>query len=234
VSTADRDVDDRYPALRDRYAANNAKANGYRFQLYFKREQAMVLSLLDTQASDIVDIGCGSGLMLLPLVEQGKRVIGVDFNDAACRAAYGQGLVAVRADAYHLPFSDGFADVAVNCQFLNQQSPQAAIDLVAEVQRVLRPGGMAVLVWRNGSALIHRVAHRFYRWLDKLTSRPEFPLVLHSLDQVCRAVLAADLTIERRALVFPLLGWASTKSDDGLARIIGASCLLVVRKPLET
>ena len=64
---ADRETDALYAGMRRRFGARRAEANGYRYAGYFHREQALLLSLLDADAAVVLDVACGSGLMLEPL-----------------------------------------------------------------------------------------------------------------------------------------------------------------------
>lgn len=227
----DKGTDALYAGMRGRYARAAARANGYRYEGYFRREQALLLSLLDRDAALTVDVACGSGLMLLPLVGAGRLVCGVDFNVDACRSAHANGFPVIRGDAYALPFADGTVDQVVNCQFFNQQSAVGMRGFVAEAGRVLAPGGRVVLVWRNAGALIHRVAHGLLSALDRLRGLPAFPQVAHPLAEVEAALAAAGLVVERREVSCPPLGWRSAAVHGLAARVIGASCVVVARKP---
>lgn len=228
---ADRDTDALYAGMRRRFGTRRAAANGYRYEGYFRREQALLLSLLDADAAIVLDVACGSGLMLEPLRDGTRLVLGLDFNADACAAARANGAPVVRGDAFALPFADGSVDQIVNCQFFNQQ-PRAGVQrFVAEVARVLRPGGAAVLVWRNAESGIHRIAHALLTALDRVRGLPEFPQESHPLADVAQVVAQAGLVAEHREVSCPPLGWRSVAIDGVLARLIGASCVLVVRKP---
>lgn len=228
---ADRDVDDLYASLRGRYGGRNSRANGYIYDGYFRSEQRTLFALLNSEARVLVDVACGSGLMVQPLVDRREQVIGVDFNAGACRAAQANGLTVVRGDAFRLPLGDAVVDEIVTCQFFNQQTPAAVRQFIAESARVLRGGGRLIMVWRNGSALVHRLALACFKWIDRARGLPSFPYEIHSLESVAAYAVAAGLTVDRQAVSFPPLGWCSDEVASRRAKWIGASNICVLSKP---
>lgn len=100
----------------------------------------------------IVDVGCGNGLYLAALAGAGHAgaVHGFDLSAGMLHAAGGwkadAGLAV--ADAQHLPIATGAADVAFANHMLYHVPDQAAA--VAELRRVLRPGGVALLATNSG------------------------------------------------------------------------------------
>lgn len=227
----DRDTDRLYADMRGRHGARSACANGYRSERWFRGEQALVLELLGSRSTVVVDVGCGSGLMLEPLLGHDAFVLGVDFNADACRAARGNGLSVVRGDAFSLPLADASVDEMVSCQFFNQQRPEAVEAFVGEVARVLRPGGRAVLVWRNARALVHRVAHALLSLIDRAKGRPAFPQYRHDVSDLRRYAQTAGLAVERELVALAPAGWRSNRVDGPAARAVGASNVVVLVRP---
>ncbi|MCU0259898.1 MAG: class I SAM-dependent methyltransferase [Ilumatobacteraceae bacterium] len=89
----------------------------------------------------VLDIGCGEGQISRLLAAQGSTVVGVDPTRAqlVAAAARGGGPRYVRAGAAALPVADDSFDAAVACLvFEHIDDVDGAI---AEVARVLRPGG---------------------------------------------------------------------------------------------
>ena len=117
---ADQHTDKMYDALRSQWG-KHARANGYQLNSFFLSEQAIVLSALQEKQFPIVDLACGSGLMVLPIATDQNQIFGLDFNADACSGARTLGLNVVRGDVFHLPFADDSVGQLVNCQFLNQQ-----------------------------------------------------------------------------------------------------------------
>ena len=95
----------------------------------------------------IVDLGCGPGYYTRALRDRGATVIPVDrdANEMAISGAPPEG--AVLADAGHLPLDDESVDGAL-CSNLLEHTPDAT-PVIAEIERVLRPGGWCYLSWTN-------------------------------------------------------------------------------------
>lgn len=89
----------------------------------------------------LIEIGCGRGGGLAYLQRRfAGTVVGIDVIGAAVRYARARGLDARRASATALPFPDASFDVAVAVEILFRFGD--ADDCMAELRRVLKPGGM--------------------------------------------------------------------------------------------
>jgi SAM-dependent methyltransferase len=101
-----------------------------------------------TGAETIVDVGCGNGVYLAELRRRGHAgpVLGLDRSAGMARHSHSQAATAV-ADAQALPLRDDSADVVL-CLHMLYHVPDLG-RAVAELRRVLRPGGTA-MVTTNG------------------------------------------------------------------------------------
>jgi SAM-dependent methyltransferase len=91
----------------------------------------------------VADLGCGTGFHLPLLASRGALVVGVEPHAPLVAAAARRG-AAVRASAAALPFADASLDVAHArwAYFFGAGSEPG----LAELARVLRPGGVAALI----------------------------------------------------------------------------------------
>ena len=107
----------------------------------------------------VLDLGCRSGALTRHLLE-GNEVVGLDVDAAALAKAAALGIQTVVADVEEpLPFPDASFDAVVAGELLEHlRFPDA---LVAEVRRLLRPGGVFVGSVPNAFRLQSRL--RFLR-----------------------------------------------------------------------
>jgi SAM-dependent methyltransferase len=94
----------------------------------------------------LVDLGCGSGYWLTGYAAEAAAVIGVEPDPALVplAAARDPRVRVLPGSAEHLPLGDASADV-VHARFAYFWAPHCAAGL-AEVRRVLKPGGALVVV----------------------------------------------------------------------------------------
>jgi ubiquinone/menaquinone biosynthesis C-methylase UbiE len=89
----------------------------------------------------VIDIGVGTGLTTAPIEAAGHKVIGTDVSGGMLEIARHRSpeAVLVRADAVRIPIRDMSVDRAVALQVF--QLIHEPIFLLADIRRILRPGG---------------------------------------------------------------------------------------------
>jgi SAM-dependent methyltransferase len=107
----------------------------------------------------VLDLGCRSGALTRHFLD-GNEVVGLDVDAAALAKAEAIGITPVQADVEErLPFEDASFDAVVAGELLEHlRFPDA---LVAEIHRILRPGGVLVGSVPNAFRMQSRV--RFLR-----------------------------------------------------------------------
>lgn len=107
-----------------------------------------VLRRLKQKNARVLDIGCGRGLLLRAFQQNGCAVTGTEFSDSACRFAREVLKLPVRVGVLEqLKFPDRSFDVVVMWHVLEHLSdPRPTL---AEVSRILRPGGLFLVAVPN-------------------------------------------------------------------------------------
>ena len=229
----------RYDALRQRFGENSARASDYLSERWFLRERAVVLQAVGGGSGTVLDIGCGSGLVTLPLAQAGRRVIGVDLNRAACRQAGRNGLHAICGDASDLPLADAAVDAAVMVEMAQQCSAEVVERVLRETARVLRPDGRLVMVWSNRSAWVHRAAGAGLRLLARFRSSvrldPAHHIhhIYHAPPRMRAAADRAGLALVEWFSIFPPWRMRLRGVDGPLVALIGSSFVAIFRKRSE-
>ncbi len=96
---------------------------------------------VSSRATLVLDIACGSGAMSRELTRPDRVVIGVDLAEQELAKAAGRSAGPwVRADARVLPFADESVDAVTSTLGLAVIHPTS--ELLSEVARVLKPGGV--------------------------------------------------------------------------------------------
>jgi SAM-dependent methyltransferase len=115
-----------------------------------------VLSAHPWMGTRVLEVGCGQGVVLNHLAGSGADTFGVDMSSVsiartrAGAAELGHRVALSLSDAENLPFPSGAFDAVVSLGVLHHtpDTPKA----VREVHRVLRPGGVAiVMLYRTGN-----------------------------------------------------------------------------------
>jgi SAM-dependent methyltransferase len=125
------------------------------------------------EGGELLDVPCGFGRHAIPLAAAGYRVVGVDraqplLDEARRRAGNARGLKLVRADYRELPFADASFDAAINLfSSLGYLGDDEDTRALAEIGRVLRPGGRLVIETMHRDLLVSGFRERDWELLGE-------------------------------------------------------------------
>ena len=97
--------------------------------------------------ADVLEVGCGTGLVLARIRRFAKSARGVDLSPGMLEKARARGLDVVEASATALPFADESFDVA--CSFKVLAHIEDIERALAEMTRVVRPRGVVLAEFYN-------------------------------------------------------------------------------------
>lgn len=151
-----------------------ATARAERHHFWFRGFRRFVGVMLSRAAGSrrdltVLDCGCGTGTNLWHLASWG-RAFGVELEPTGLRFARASGLTRVaRGTVARLPVADGTIDLVTSFDVLTCLEAAAERAAVAEMLRVLRPGGHAVInvaaveFLKGNHSLLAEEKRRYYR-----------------------------------------------------------------------
>lgn len=152
----------------DRWAATYERDRRSRFNA---RPQQDALAVLALQPNDrFLDVGCGTGAAVRAAATVVEHAVGVDIAPkmilrAKELAAGLPGAEFTIGDSEQLPFpAEAFTALLCTASFHHYPEPERAL---AEMARVLAPGGRLVIADGTGDLRIARIADRVMRWVDR-------------------------------------------------------------------
>ena len=120
------------------------------------RDRAMLQDFAGATFDPIVDLGCGPGQVGHFVRRHGRAVLGVDVSAEMARLASGRLDAALVSDIRHLPFPEGSLGGVVAFYSLIHLRRMELDGALAEIHRVLRPGGRLLFSAHEGDGIIEQ------------------------------------------------------------------------------
>ena len=114
-------------------------------------EAEVALVAPQVRGRSVLEVGCGTGLILERLSHLAERAVGVDLSPGMLEHARARGLEVHEASATKLPFPDASFDVA--CSFKVLAHVREIEAAMMEMARVVKPGGRVVVEFYNAYSL---------------------------------------------------------------------------------
>ena len=155
-----------------------------------QREMALrALEILEIQPPALfLDVGCGTGLSMQVLNEQGFEGVGIDIAEPMLAIARQKGLKVKKADfTIEIPFDSNHFDFVVSISTLqwifHGFKPEVILEkckrTAAEIHRVLKPGGRAIIQFYPKNEEQLRLAGKIFRKIKfqvmQIIDEPDIP-----------------------------------------------------------
>lgn len=133
-----------------------------------EKRRFFTMFLSDLPPGKVLDVGCGDGRFLFRMHQAGWSAAGLDFDLNAIDAAqskYGKyGFELKNCDLFSARFPDNTFD-AVTMNHVIEHVPEP-VELLAEVKRILKPGGRLVSITPNAQSWAHSIFADCWRGLE--------------------------------------------------------------------
>jgi SAM-dependent methyltransferase len=195
------------------------------------------------RAARVLEVGCGTGLLLARLSEVAREAVGVDISEGMANKARARGLDVRIGDVGALPFDDDAFDLT--CSFKVLAHVEDVQTAIRECVRVTRPGGHLLLELYNPWSLRY-VAKRaagpqkisesltevdvFTRWDSPRALRSLIPANTELVDVHGLRVLTPFAAMHRAPLVGPSLRTAERIASRSPLRCFGGFLVMVLHK----
>lgn len=182
------------------------------------------------RGADVLEAGCGTGLLLERIARFAARARGVDLSGGMLAHARERGLDVVQASITALPYADESFDLVCSFKVLAHVSDIRAA--LAEMARVTRPGGVVLAEFYNALSL---------RYLIKRLKRPTAISERHDDEAVytrydtpgrVRSYLPPDLVWETARGVRIATPAASLHRVPGVGRLLARTEAVLADAPV--
>ena len=156
---------------------------------------------------DVLDVGCGTGTGMVPYVEAGCTVVGVDVSEAMlarARERHGATVDLHLTDGDTLPFEDGRFDLVTMSMVLHEIPAAERADVLREMTRVTAPGGRLLITeFRFGTLRgVKGRALRILSWvIERISGHYNGYRTFRASDGVPGVATDAGLAIETEKVV---------------------------------
>jgi len=196
------------------------------------------------EGARVLEAGCGTGLLLDQVARFASSAVGIDLSPGMLQKAHERGLSVANASITSLPFAANSFDVAYSFKVLAHI--EAIKEALAEMARVVRPGGYVLAEFYNTRSLRYLVKRLkpatpisdrttdeavFTRYDSLEDVRSYLPPGLDLVDLRGVRIFTPISHVHRLPFVGPLLGSLETHAaDHPLLRGFGGFLIVVLRK----
>lgn len=133
----------------DEFSKNYDKPRAHGYHAYLDEAEYECIKDL-AMGKDVLEVGCGTGLIMEKLGKDAASVTGIDISPGMLEHAKKRGLNVMVADATAIPFADNSFDLV--CSFKVLAHIPMIRRAIAQMVRVTRPGGMIAAEFYNANS----------------------------------------------------------------------------------
>ncbi|SHO43073.1 class I SAM-dependent methyltransferase [Anaerocolumna xylanovorans] len=150
------------------------------------------------ECASILDVGCGTGNVLIELANGSRKLYGVDLSENMVNIAKERlkdSAVIVTADAGELPFENNSFDILLcNASFHHYPQPEAVL---GEMRRVLKPSGVLLI----GEGYAYQPFRMFLNIYFRFSGGGDYRSYgINELKKLCKRAGFDEITIERKGM----------------------------------
>lgn len=173
----------------------------------------------------LLEIGCGGGAAMQFMKQKGWDVAGLDFDEGAVSNARSKGLDVRQGQLSAQAFADDCFDAVVMSHVI--EHVPAAGELLAECRRILKKGGVLVVLTPNAASRGHKRYGRNWRGLEPPRHLQVF--TLKSLARIANASGYADVETFTSMNGFVYQDLASKELAAGTKHSMGGNVTVIRR-----
>jgi ubiquinone/menaquinone biosynthesis C-methylase UbiE len=232
-----KDTESYYDEFADWY--ENDRHDGYHV-LIDELQTDLVLPM--ARNATVLEVGCGTGLILRNVAKVADYAVGIDISDRMLQQAQARGLRAIQGSATEIPFEDERFDLVYSFKVLSHVRDLDRA--LSEMARTTRPGGRLILDFYNPWSLRY-LAKRLKRGkispntteaavFTRFDSLPSLRRRLPSQLEMERVsgvrVLTPHAIVHRLPLLRTLMARLEWKARDSILRYFGGFLALHLRR----
>jgi ubiquinone/menaquinone biosynthesis C-methylase UbiE len=234
--------DENNRAYYDDFSAGYETERGFGYHRMLDDLEMQVVAPF-VQGKRVLEVGCGTGLILARLARLATHAVGIDPSPGMLRTAHERGLQVALGSATRLPFPDESFDLV--CSFKVLAHVPDIERALSEITRVTRPNGRMILEFYNPWSLRYLAkriagpqaisdgrteADVFTRWHSPPAIRALLPanVVLEGFRGV--RVLTPAAFVHKLPLVRDVLFRAERHVVDSPLRYFGGFLIVIARK----
>jgi len=179
------------PDLLFQHDIQDAMLHGKIFERIFHNNRLKtVLKAWNYSGKKILDLGCNTGILLIPLTEKGFQVIGADISKVdiikARKELLNKNLSTdlLLVDGKQSPFKENSFDIILLIDVLEHINN--AQEMINSIQKILKPGGVIIVTvpWKYHPVVKFSFIRKFFSSRKTIDDAPDIPFTFSKIKEM--------------------------------------------------